>query len=81
MSVPLWAHFMVGISCMSIEDLCCVVAFDARPFDRDLDLENPVFFDLLGVILDALGLCRSKVRLCVGLTTDFGLIRVTIDSP
>lgn len=64
-SVPLWDHFMVGISCMSIGDLCCAVAFDARPFDRDLDRENPVFFVLLGVLLDILELLHSDVKFCV----------------
>ena len=80
-SVPLWDHFMVGTSCFSTGDLCCVVGLEARPLERDLDLENPVF-DLLGVVLDVFWLFRSEDRVCAAFTvTDFLFTLVTICSP
>lgn len=81
MSVPLWDHFMVGTSCLSIGDRCCVVGLEAHALDRDLDLENPVF-DLLGAVFDVFGLFRTDVKVCaVFAPTDFLLTRVTMCSP
>ena len=72
---------MVGTSFLSIGDFCCVVGLVARPLDRDLDREKPVF-DLLGAVLDVFGLLRTGVKVCAAFTeTDFLFTRVTICSP
>ena len=57
---------MVG-TCLSIGDLCCLVGFDARPLERDLDLES--FFDL-ELVFDDVG----QLRTCVTIFTSFKLV-------
>lgn len=52
---------MVGNSCLSTVDRCCVVGLETRPLDLDLEPECPIL-DLQVAVLETLTLFRTEAE-------------------